>query len=102
MEALYEELRQEGYGDVIHCTTVPPYFVSSRNDIMSAIDLRFPPVTVKETANETVNAILRNEPKVAIPRSVLFLTSFIRSLPLRNQHLVRDYILREKEIAKSK
>lgn len=40
IEALAEELRQEGYGDSIHFTTVHPYFVSTRKDLMEAVNLR--------------------------------------------------------------
>lgn len=40
IEALSEELRQEGYGDCIHFTTIHPYFVSTRKDLMEAINLR--------------------------------------------------------------
>lgn len=40
IEALAEELRQEGYGDSIHLTTIHPYFVSTRKDLMKAINLR--------------------------------------------------------------
>lgn len=39
-EALAEELRQEGYGDQIHFTSVHPYFVSTRKDLMEAVSLR--------------------------------------------------------------
>lgn len=97
LQALYEELRQEGYGDVVHCTIVHPYFVSTRNDLMAAVNLRFPAITINETANETVNAMLRNEQQVAIPRSAAFLTSLIRLLSFKNQQLFRDYILKENE-----
>lgn len=101
VQSLYEEIRQEGYGDVIRCTTVHPYFVSSRNDLMAALKLRFPPITVEETAIETVNGILRNEQQVCIPKSALFLASIIQSLSFKNQQLFRDYILKEKDLVKT-
>lgn len=102
VQSLYEELRQEGYGDVIHCTTVHPYFVSSRNDLMSSLNLRFPPITVEETANETVNGMLRNERQVAIPKSAFFLASIIQLFSFKNQQLFRDYLLKEKDLIKTK
>lgn len=40
LEALAEELRQEGYGDCIHFSTVHPYFVATRKDLMDALNLR--------------------------------------------------------------
>lgn len=36
-EALSEELRQDGYGDSIHVTSVHPYFVATRADLMKII-----------------------------------------------------------------
>lgn len=102
VQSLSEELRQEGYGEVIHCTTVHPYFVSSRNDLMAALNLRFPPITVEETANETVKGMLRNEQQVFIPTSALFLATIIRSVSFKNQQLFRDYILKEKNFIKTK
>lgn len=36
-EALSEELRQEGLGDCIHVTSVHPYFVATRADLMKMI-----------------------------------------------------------------
>lgn len=40
-EALSEELRQDGYGDCVHVTSVHPYFVSTRADLMDLVHLRF-------------------------------------------------------------
>lgn len=39
-DAFREELRQEGYGDCIYITRSHPYFVSTRKDLMEAINLR--------------------------------------------------------------
>lgn len=40
IEALAEEIRQEGYGNCIHLSSVHPYFVSTRKDLMAALNLR--------------------------------------------------------------
>lgn len=40
IEALSEEIRQEGFGDCIHFSTVHPYFVSTRKDLMTTLNLR--------------------------------------------------------------
>lgn len=118
-EALAEEMRQDGYGDCIHLTSIHPYFVSTRKDLMEATNLRwnvllivgfviklvdlfliffrFPAITADETAEATVNGILTNQRVVSIPQMNRYLAAFCRILPLTNQHLVRDYILREKE-----
>lgn len=93
--ALHEELRQEGLGDCIHCTTAFPYFVSTRQDIMDSVSLRFPPVTPAQTANATIDAMLRDEHVVMVPSFLFYLTQIMRILPIRLQQLVRDYLLRE-------
>lgn len=41
IQALAQELRQEGYGDCINFTSVHPYFVSTRKDLMEALNLRW-------------------------------------------------------------
>lgn len=40
-EALAEELRQDGLGDSIYVTSVHPYFVATRADMMKIIKPRF-------------------------------------------------------------
>lgn len=39
-EALSEELRQDGLGDSIHVTSVHPYFVATRADLMKMVKPR--------------------------------------------------------------
>lgn len=40
IDALSEELRQDGFGDCIHFTSVRPYFVSTRKDLMESLHIR--------------------------------------------------------------
>lgn len=94
LQSLQEEMRHEGYGD-IHCTTVHPYFVSTRQDVMDAVTLRFPPVTPERTADETINAMLRNESIATVPGYLIYLVKMMQLLPVRCQQLCRDYILQE-------
>lgn len=98
MEGLGAEMRQEGLGEHIHFTTVHPYFVSTRQDIMDAVRLRYPPVTPERVANETVDAMLRNETGIAVPRYLFFLSTIFRLLPVRAQGYVRDNLLFESEV----
>lgn len=96
LQALQEEMRQEGLPD-IHCTTVHPYFVSTRQDIMDAVELRYPPVTPERTANESVDAMLRNELIATVPGYLIYLVKAMQLLPVKCQQLVRDHILHEKQ-----
>lgn len=54
-------------------------------------------MTAEETAAVIVTAMLRNEYIVSVPRADRFLAALVRSMPLKNQNLVRDYVLREKQ-----
>lgn len=100
VQALAEELRQEGYGDCLKFTTLHPYFVSTRKDIMEAVDLRFPAISSEYTAKIAVDGILRNKRTVTIPEFNQLLSKSMSLLPLKVQQAIRDYILREKETRK--
>lgn len=54
-------------------------------------------MTAEETAAVIVTAMLRNEYIVSVPRADRFLAALLGSMPLKNQNLVRDYVLREKQ-----
>lgn len=99
IRALQEELRQER-NDFIKLTSVLPYFVSTRKDLMEAVNLRFPVVSPEEVADTTVDAMLRNELIVSIPKYNVWISSILNVLPLSNQNLIRDYILKERETRK--
>lgn len=99
IRALYEELRQEG-NDFIKLTSVLPYFVSTRKDLMDAVNLRFPVISAEEVADVAVDSILRNELIVSIPKSNLWISALVNFLPLSNQSLIRDHVLKEKETRK--
>lgn len=40
-EALAQELRHDGHGDFVHVTAIHPYFVTTREDLMKNLKLRF-------------------------------------------------------------
>lgn len=96
IRALYEELRQDGI-DFIKLTSVLPYFVSTRKDLMATVNLRFPVITAEEVADVTVDAMLRNELIVSVPRCNLWISSMLSFLSLSNQNLIRDHVLKERE-----
>lgn len=117
IEALSEEIRQEGFGDCIHFSSVHPYFVSTRKDLMSALNLRwiilkvkwkyrniffnsinrFPAITADETADITVDGLLKNKLTIVAPKMDRFFVGMIQCLPEKIKHLVRDYILFERQ-----
>lgn len=95
MLALEEELRQEGSKHNIDFTTVHPYFVATRLDLMNLLNLRFPAITAEYTAKEIVKGIIHRKRRVVIPHFDIFLSGLLRYLPYLVQCLVRDYILKE-------
>ncbi|XP_055696402.1 estradiol 17-beta-dehydrogenase 11-like [Lutzomyia longipalpis] len=98
MAALEEELRGEGHGNYLKFTTVYPYFVSTRKDLMKSINLRFPAITAQETAKVAVAAMLKNEKDVAVPTYLYFLSKFSKNFTAEVQQLIRDKIFRERDV----
>uniref|UniRef100_A0A1L8E4L1 Short-chain dehydrogenase/reductase 3 n=2 Tax=Nyssomyia neivai TaxID=330878 RepID=A0A1L8E4L1_9DIPT len=96
MAALEEEVRNEGHGNYVKFTTVYPYFVATRKDLVESINLRFPAITAQETAKVTVGAILRNEKDVSVPTYLFFLSKFAKNFTAEVQHLIRERMFREK------
>ncbi|KAG4071374.1 hypothetical protein HA402_004078 [Bradysia odoriphaga] len=96
IQALHEELRQEG-NHFIKLTSVLPYFVSTRRDLMEAVRLRFPVLSAEEVAAVAVDSVLRNELVVSVPKFNWWLSAIVNLLSLSNQGLIRDHLLREGE-----
>lgn len=95
--SLNEEMRQEGH-ESIKCTSILPYIVSTRKDIIDAAHFRFPVLSPKATANIAVDGILRNELMVTIPRCNLWSSVVLMLFPFSIQMLVRDYVMKEKGV----
>lgn len=53
----------------------------------------------KRCANAIVDGILRNQLHVIVPSQFRLFAEIIRLLPYKVQHLVRDYVCREGELA---
>lgn len=95
MDAIAAEVREEGLVDAVHFTTVYPYFVNTRQDVMDAVRLRFPPVTAERVADATVLAMLSNRRSVSVPGYLYLLCLAQRMLPDRVQGMIRDWVLCE-------
>ncbi|GAB0095668.1 estradiol 17-beta-dehydrogenase 11 [Sergentomyia squamirostris] len=98
MSAIEEEVRGEGHGNYIKFTTIYPYFVATRKDLIDSLNLRFPAVTAEETAKVAVDAILRNQKDVSVPRYLYFLSKFSRNFTAEVQMLIRDRMFRERHV----
>lgn len=92
---LNEEMRQEG-NDCIKCTSILPYITTTRSDIVEAAHFRFPLLSPRYTARIAVDATLRNEVMVIVPRIYKWLPFFTTLLPSPILMLFRDIILKEK------
>ncbi|CRK88201.1 CLUMA_CG001982, isoform A [Clunio marinus] len=97
MSALEENLRIKQWRKYIKTTTICPYFIKTREDIVDFLnsEIRFPALETKEAAYETVEAILREDRVVAIPGYQKPLCKFLNLFPLSVQEAARDRILRE-------
>lgn len=116
MQALAHDLRLEGHMDSVKLTTVFPYFVNTRLDLMNAIKLRyfvhnfymaavvllcplyvcrFPPLDPDLLGKEIVDGILKNQTEIFLPKYVPILLSWFKAFSEKNQHLIRDHVLKE-------
>lgn len=58
---------------------------------------RFPALTADETADIAVNGILANKFMIVVPKIAGILIGLFQCLPIKVKHLVRDYILLERQ-----
>lgn len=58
---------------------------------------RFPAITAEETADITVDGLLKNKLTIVAPKMDGFFVGMIQCLPEKIKHLVRDYILFERQ-----
>ncbi len=70
--------------------------VATRKDIVEAASCRFPFISPTLVAQTTVDAVLRNELIVTVPRGYLRWTYFMYLYPLSVQMLIRDIVFKEK------
>lgn len=62
-----------------------------------SLSIRYPPLEVEDTANEAIEAILREDRVITIPNSQKPLSKFLNIFPISAQEMVRDRVLREHE-----
>lgn len=95
MESLYHDLKLKGHSEHIFTTTVFPYAVATRQELMDALDLREPPMTIDYTAEKIVNGICGNERYIVIPNYYRFFSAMLNLLSSKNQDVFRKYVARE-------
>ena len=94
IEALYHELRRDGYHKSIYTTSVHPYFVPTKQVSTDNLNIRIPPITLENVSEATVQGILKNLRMVVIPKEATLLY-YIRFLSFLNQDTFRDIVLKE-------
>jgi all-trans-retinol dehydrogenase (NAD+) len=94
MESLSDELHQMQKANLIKLTTVCPAVINT--GLSKAVETRFPSLfpilDTRYAAKKTINAILRNETFLVIPRGYRYLYAFSRNFPQRVSQLLYDYI----------
>ncbi|XP_055696400.1 uncharacterized oxidoreductase YoxD-like [Lutzomyia longipalpis] len=100
MEALREEIRLNGNGGEIFTTTIYPYFISTRKDLMekmqkTSLFQRFPPLIPDDAADIAVDAMLENKISITIPTVWPISRVIFKCLPSRIQDLVREVLVKE-------
>ncbi|XP_053687137.1 protein dhs-3-like [Sabethes cyaneus] len=73
MESLRDEIQLEGLENQIQLTTVYPFFMNTRKDLMSGLARinvikRVPIFSPKLVARTTVNGVVHNEPQIFVPK----------------------------------
>ncbi|XP_055643803.1 estradiol 17-beta-dehydrogenase 11-like [Toxorhynchites rutilus septentrionalis] len=99
MAAMREQLRLQGHSEYIRTTTVCPYYIATRKDIVDFLQKpRFQLLTTEHAARVITKGILRNETMIALPRFFDLGVKFMQLFPVKVQQLVRDYMIREYEL----
>ncbi|XP_055696738.1 uncharacterized oxidoreductase YoxD-like [Phlebotomus papatasi] len=100
MDALREEIRLNGNSGEIFTTTVFPYFISTRKDLMdkmknASLLQRYPPLIPDDAADIAVDAMLENKISITIPKVWPISKIIFQCLPSRIQDLVREVLVKE-------
>ncbi|XP_046382701.1 short-chain dehydrogenase/reductase family 16C member 6-like isoform X2 [Ischnura elegans] len=94
MEAMSEELREEGRGTDIKFTTIFPFIVGT--GLVQKPKLRFPTllgvVSPEDAAGKIVEAMRRNYVEVSIPSILMYMNNFARLFPSKMVHLIKDFV----------
>ncbi|XP_055626078.1 estradiol 17-beta-dehydrogenase 11-like [Toxorhynchites rutilus septentrionalis] len=99
MASFHEELFFEGLHNEVFTTTVYPYFMNTRQDLISTLDKikvlsRVPIFSPKKIARATVNGMLRNQQHVHIPRFMAPMLVQYENIPCEIRRLATRILLR--------
>ncbi|XP_058461412.1 estradiol 17-beta-dehydrogenase 11-like [Malaya genurostris] len=99
MEAFNDELYFDGLQDDIHTTTVYPTFMNTRMDVINTLDRinilgRVPFISAKTMARGTVNAMLRNQQHVFVPKWIGPMLIRYEHVPNEIRRLARRIMLK--------
>lgn len=95
IDALREQIRQDKLSEYIKLTSIYPYFVATRKDLMDVADLRFPPITPEHVGHAAVDSLLRNKNSVSCPTYLMSVQGWMSIMPLRFNQFVRDILFKE-------
>ncbi|XP_055641210.1 estradiol 17-beta-dehydrogenase 11-like [Toxorhynchites rutilus septentrionalis] len=104
MEALDEELYLAGQSDYVKTTTVFPFVVNTRKQVMDAINRKrglskMPKYSPEETAATVLKAIKNNQRKVVVPdRLKAWQLSFYEHIPIEIRRKLDLAVMKEKPI----
>ncbi|XP_051155726.1 epidermal retinol dehydrogenase 2-like isoform X2 [Leptopilina boulardi] len=95
MEGLKEEIKMDARKPKIHFTTIYPFYVID-NGLPKDSKYRFPylfgAVSPEFAAQEIIKAIRRNYNEYSIPRSLVYLDTINRVIPLSVKNLIMDFL----------
>ncbi|XP_058461415.1 17-beta-hydroxysteroid dehydrogenase 13-like [Malaya genurostris] len=101
MESFQDELCEDGLQDQIFTTSVYPFFMNTRKELISGLARinivgRVPIFTPKLIARETVNGIRRNKKQVFVPDYMGFLLKRYVHLPSEVRKLGQTILFKTK------
>ncbi|CAG2109440.1 unnamed protein product [Medioppia subpectinata] len=93
MEALEMELRQNEINDGIKLTTICPLAMTTGmfKKPRSRFNWIFPVIDAKYVAKETVNAILRNQTLITVPKNALYFYGLGKIVPLKAKLAMQQF-----------
>ncbi|XP_058819193.1 estradiol 17-beta-dehydrogenase 11-like [Topomyia yanbarensis] len=104
MEALDEELYLKGQSDLIKTTTVFPFIINTRKQLMERMGrmpgvASMPKFSTEETARAVVNAIKTNKRKVVVPERVkAWQLSFYEHIPIKIRRMMDSTVLKGRPV----
>lgn len=99
MEAFNDELYFEKLQDEVFTTTVYPYFINTRKDLIDTLDKinilgRVPIFSAKTMARATVNGMLQNQQHIYVPKFLGPLLIQYENVPCEIRRMARKILLK--------